>query len=57
MNQTTPGEQGYLHKLAQRFIRLRDFLNSLGVKDDIAIDQWFEWLALIREIQGTAITI
>ena len=54
MNQMTPGEQEYLHKLAKRLIRLRDFLDSLDVKDDVAIDQWFEWLAQIKEIQGNS---
>jgi len=54
MNQITPGEQEYLHKLAKRLIRLQDFLNSLDVKDDLAIDQWFEWLAQIKEIQGNS---
>jgi len=52
MNQMTPGEQEYLHKLANRLITLRNFLNSLDVNDDIAIVQWFEWLAQIKEIQG-----
>jgi len=54
MNQMTPGEQEYLHKLAKRLIRLRDFLNSLDVEVDVAIDQWFEWLAQIKEIQGNS---
>jgi hypothetical protein len=54
MNQMIPGEQGYLHKLARRLITLRNFLNSLEVKDDIAIEQWFEWLAQIKEIQGNS---
>jgi hypothetical protein len=54
MNQMTPGEQGYLHKLAKRLITLQNFLNSLDVKDDLAIDQWFEWLAQIKEIQGNS---